>query len=219
MKDWHLIISKIIVLTFLIFFIYMSWEMSNEAAGFIRYNHKIKEFYDKEIEKAKSEGRELTQYDIEKIIKDHFEEIAEIAGENINVRQNKKLYIEAILVVVEFRTFGTVHINRPVIVFFGSFLLSGIIVLLSQINLTKKITKPPFSAISKIADILPKKQCEILLQEISDARLEYYEAVNEKKIWKARCRVVFYYIGLGWSVVMWISDKVKEVIGIIPKKN
>jgi hypothetical protein len=58
-----------------------------------------------------------------------------------------------------------------------------------------------------------------LEQEISDMRLEYYEALSEKKIWRAKCIVAFYYIGLCWSVVMWVSDKAKEVVGIIPKKN
>jgi hypothetical protein len=82
-----------------------------------------------------------------------------------------------------------------------------------------KTENPPFSLLLKIADLLPKKQRKSLIQEVSDMRLEYYEALSEKKTWRAKCIVAFYYIGLSWSVVMWISDKVKEVVGIIPKKN
>ena len=87
----------------------------------------------------------------------------------------------------------------------------------SGINSDKKIYTPPFSSLLKIAELLPKKQCEILTQEISDMRLEYYEALDEKKYLRAKFIVAFYYIGLSWSVVMWIADKVKKVIGIMPK--
>jgi|SRR5215213_810679 len=85
--------------------------------------------------------------------------------------------------------------------------------------LPTKIKNPPTSFLSQIAGLLPKKHRQSLLQEISDMRLEYYEALSEKKIWRARFIVAFYYIGFGWSVVMWISDKAKEVVGIIPKQN
>jgi hypothetical protein len=81
------------------------------------------------------------------------------------------------------------------------------------------IQQPPASFLLKIADLLPKKYQQDLQQNISDMRLEYCEALLEKKFWRAKCIVGFYYIGLGWSVVMWISDKAKEVVGIIPKKN
>ena len=84
---------------------------------------------------------------------------------------------------------------------------------------TARVKRPPASFLAKVADLLPKKHRESFKQEISDMRLEYYEALNEKKIWRAKCIIVFYHIGLCWSVVMWISDKGKEAVGIIPKKN
>ncbi len=84
---------------------------------------------------------------------------------------------------------------------------------------TIKVTNPPGHFFARIADLLPKKHRESLEQEISDMRLEYYEAVSEKNIWRARFIIAFYYIGLGWSVVMWSSDKVKKLVGLVPKKD
>jgi predicted PP-loop superfamily ATPase len=88
-----------------------------------------------------------------------------------------------------------------------------------KVERSKEIKSSPAKFSLKISNMLPKKHAQSLLQEISDMRLEYYEALSEKKIWRAKCIVAFYYVGLSWSVVMWISDKFKEVIGIIPKKN
>lgn len=83
----------------------------------------------------------------------------------------------------------------------------------------KTLTKPPASFLLKIALLLPEKYRKDIEQNISDMRLEYCEALSEKKICRARFIVAFYYIGLCWSVVMWISDKAKEVVGLLPKKN
>lgn len=90
-----------------------------------------------------------------------------------------------------------------------------------KLFLTKKnrIKNPPASFLLKIADLLPKKYSENLKQEVSDLRLEYNEALSEKKIWRARFIASFYYIGLTWAAVMWISEKVKKVIEIIPKAD
>ncbi|HEX8247913.1 MAG TPA: hypothetical protein VF599_07060 [Pyrinomonadaceae bacterium] len=82
-----------------------------------------------------------------------------------------------------------------------------------------KIEKPPASFLLKVADLLPKKNRQNLEQEISDMRIEYYDALNEKNIWRARFIVAYYYVGLSWSGIMWIPDKVKELLGRIPKKN
>jgi len=84
-------------------------------------------------------------------------------------------------------------------------------------KIKERIKTPPASSLLKLSKLLPAKYCQILEQEISDMRLDYYKALREKNIWQARCITVFYYIGLSWSVVMWIADKVKKVIGIIPK--
>jgi hypothetical protein len=81
------------------------------------------------------------------------------------------------------------------------------------------ISSPPASSLMKFINLLPQKYRQSFEQEVSDMRLEYYEALSEKKVWRGRCIVIFYYVGLSWSVVMWISDKVKEVVGIIPKQN
>jgi hypothetical protein len=82
-----------------------------------------------------------------------------------------------------------------------------------------RIKKPPASFLLKFADLLPKKYSENLKQEVSDLRLEYTEALSEKKIWRARFIASFYYIGLSWAVMMCISEKVKKVIEVVPKKN
>ncbi|HLM01069.1 MAG TPA: hypothetical protein VK400_08420 [Pyrinomonadaceae bacterium] len=86
-------------------------------------------------------------------------------------------------------------------------------------TIKKRVDTPPASFLLKISNLLPKKYRRNLEQEISDMRLEYYEALSERRIWQARCIIASYYIGLCWSVVMWISDKVRKVNGIVPKKN
>ncbi|MGC2236707.1 MAG: hypothetical protein WA584_11130 [Pyrinomonadaceae bacterium] len=86
-------------------------------------------------------------------------------------------------------------------------------------KLTNQLENPPAFFLIEPANLLPKKHRESLIQEISDMRLEYFEALSEKKIWRARCIIAFYYIGLSWSIVMWISDKAKEVVGLVPKKD
>lgn len=83
----------------------------------------------------------------------------------------------------------------------------------------KQIKNPPANFLLKIANFLPERFGKDLEQNISDMRLEYYEALSEKKTWRARFIVAFYYVGLGWSAVMWISHKAKEVVGIVPKTN
>ena len=104
-----------------------------------------------------------------------------------------------------------------------SFLITPLVAvfgfILGRINNADKLKKTPASFILKIADLLPFKHRKSLIQEISDMRLEYYEALSEKRFFRARCIVAFYYAGLSWSAVMWISDKAKEAIGIIPKQN
>lgn len=102
--------------------------------------------------------------------------------------------------------------------------LFSLFTLASTISITtkekqKNISFRPFSTLFKIANILPKKYRETLEQEISDMLLEYYEALSEKKFWRAKIIAAFYYIGLSWSVIIWIADKVKKVIGIIPKMD
>lgn len=81
------------------------------------------------------------------------------------------------------------------------------------------IQQSPASFLLKIVDLLPKKYRQDLQQNISDMRLEYYEALAEKKIWRARFIVAFYHIGISWSVLMWIPDKVKRVFKTTPKKD
>lgn len=81
------------------------------------------------------------------------------------------------------------------------------------------IKKHPASFLVFIASFLPKKYKDILNQEASDMLLEYYDALSEKNIWRAKIIVGFYYAGLVWSIVIWISHKIKEIIKIIPKSN
>ncbi len=48
-------------------------------------------------------------------------------------------------------------------------------------------------------------------------RLEYYKARSEKQVLHARCVVICYYIGISWSAVKWIAERVRELIGFMPK--
>jgi hypothetical protein len=116
-----------------------------------------------------------------------------------------------IIVLVAFITISTLLVWLILMAFFDRLALI--------FNKSSLIKVPPISLLLKVADLLPKKYRDNLTQEVSDMCLEYYEALDEKNIWRARFIVAFYYVGLSWSVVMWISDKVKEVVGIIPKKN
>jgi hypothetical protein len=116
-----------------------------------------------------------------------------------------------------------------ILLFLGAAVTTGIIMasiliyilerILNRKSVAIKIKNPPTSFLLKIANLLPEKCAKDLTQNISDMRLEYYEALSEKNIWRARFIVYSYYIGLSWSVVMWISDKVKEVVGLVPKKD
>ncbi|HYP51287.1 MAG TPA: hypothetical protein VEQ34_10125, partial [Pyrinomonadaceae bacterium] len=81
------------------------------------------------------------------------------------------------------------------------------------------LKKPPAYLLQKIALLLPEKYRRDIEQNISDMRVEYYEALSEEKIWQARFIITFYYFGLSWSVVIWISNKIKQAVGIIPKKD
>ncbi|HEX8370428.1 MAG TPA: hypothetical protein VF604_17910 [Pyrinomonadaceae bacterium] len=98
-------------------------------------------------------------------------------------------------------------------------LVCPFLIINSKNRAKEKISSPPASILLKLAGFLPKKHRETLIQEISDMRFEYSEALSEKKFWQARFIVCSYYIGFGWSVVMWVSDRRKEVLGIIPKKD
>lgn len=81
------------------------------------------------------------------------------------------------------------------------------------------IKKPPFWFLMQISSFLPNKYGQIVEQNVSDLRIEYYEALAEKNIWKARCIVGFYYTGLSWTVVQWIVGRLKDLIGVLPKLN
>jgi FlaA1/EpsC-like NDP-sugar epimerase len=110
-------------------------------------------------------------------------------------------------------------------------LLSSFVSLLISFAVLKKIKiftkenqdrrgqKTSVALLLKIADLLPRKQRQILQQEALSMNEEYDEAILFGKKLRAKVIIVAYYFGLCWSVVMWISDKVKEVVRIIPKKN
>ncbi|HEV7644622.1 MAG TPA: hypothetical protein VGO50_11810 [Pyrinomonadaceae bacterium] len=83
----------------------------------------------------------------------------------------------------------------------------------------KIIIRPPFSFLHNITHILPAKYARCLEQEISDLRLEYFEALAEGNTWRANNIVSSYYVGLGWSAFRWIAERVKELVGFMPKMN
>lgn len=82
-----------------------------------------------------------------------------------------------------------------------------------------EIENPAFSLLLKIADLLPRKQRQILQQEARDMKEECDEAKLFGKPLRAKIIVVSYYIGIGWSVFMWIANKIKEVFKITLKKG
>lgn len=81
------------------------------------------------------------------------------------------------------------------------------------------VKRPPFTYLMQFCAFLPRKYRNNLEQNISDMRIEYYEALNAKNIWYARTIVGFYYAGLSWTVVRWIAGRVKELVGFMPKMN
>lgn len=83
----------------------------------------------------------------------------------------------------------------------------------------KSVKRPPASTLLSIIHLLPEKPRKCLEQEISDMRLEYYEALAEKNVLHARCIVISYYTGIGWSSVVWTAERIKELIGFMPKVN
>jgi hypothetical protein len=127
------------------------------------------------------------------------------------------------LLLIKIETFENLFITmiKVLVLNFNKFKISISRLLHKKRNYerSKEIKKCPGQFLLRLAEYLPNRQAKKLKQEISDMRLEYYEALNEEKIWRAKFIVAFYYIGLSWSVVMWISDKAKEVIGVLPKKN
>lgn len=76
----------------------------------------------------------------------------------------------------------------------------------------KQIKNPPFSFLLKISEALPKKYAKDLTQNVSDMRLEYYEAVAEGRIWRPKTIIASYYVGLTWSIASWVISKVRELI-------
>src|ERR1044072_611732 len=86
-------------------------------------------------------------------------------------------------------------------------------------NSKERAEKPPFSLLLEISEELPPKYSQNLEQEISDLRMEYSEALMQNKIWRARFIVLDYYEGLIWSVIKWIMEWAKKIVGFTPHVN
>ena len=167
------------------------------------------------LEKIKSEKSLVSTTEIILYDKEDFEDLIAFRKKSVTVFDRPSIVIQDDFIKLLFPLMAiSVGLGVFTIAFSIFQFLSTIFV-----NFTNKIKSPPSSILIKIADLFPKRHRESIIQEISDMRLEYYEALSEKKIWRAKCIVAFYYVGLGWSVVMWISDKAKEVVGLLPKKN
>lgn len=97
--------------------------------------------------------------------------------------------------------------------------VTGLEEILEDFNLKKKwrLRNPPGTFILKSAHLLSKKHYHKFEQEISDLRLEYFEALSEKNNRRARGLVICYYCGLLWSMVIWIASRIKEIIKVAPK--
>ncbi len=91
--------------------------------------------------------------------------------------------------------------------------------LIAEENREVKSQKTSVTFLLKIADLLPRKQRQILQQEALTMKEEHDEAILFGKTLRAKVITTSYYIGISWSVGMWIADKIKEVVKIIPKKN
>lgn len=82
-----------------------------------------------------------------------------------------------------------------------------------------KFQSPPGSVLLKIADLLPPKYANDLIQNISDLRREYCDALNQGRLWRAKVITTAYYTGISWTVVKWVINRIKELVGITPSKN
>jgi hypothetical protein len=176
------------------------------------------------VSEKKQESKEEIKDLDDEIIKKRFSEIAKVESKEIDelliisntIRELKRRILEQEKQKKETdrNFYYLLAIISMVVV---SFL--GVIFYARRSKLANQVNTPPASLLLRIAELLPKKHRQSLEQEVSDMRLEYYETLKEKKFLLAKFIVASYYIGLGWSVIMWISDKVKEVVGLLPKKN
>lgn len=79
-------------------------------------------------------------------------------------------------------------------------------------NVSKpKFKKPPGSLLLKFSGLFNAKYRRKLLEEISDMRIEYYEALSDKNITEANRIVARYYLGIAWSTLIWIANRIKDV--------
>jgi hypothetical protein len=81
------------------------------------------------------------------------------------------------------------------------------------------IIKPPCSTLLKLSKYLPPKYAKDLEQNISDMRLEHYDALAQKSIRQAKLIIFYYYLGLFWTGIKWVADRIKELLKQKPKLN
>ncbi len=94
----------------------------------------------------------------------------------------------------------------------------GIISFATRVR-AKTSTDSPGSFLLSVIHVFPEKQRNFLEQEISDMRLEFYEALAENNRRRARCIILGYYLGLSWSALRWGAEYAKKLVGFMPKVN
>ena len=95
----------------------------------------------------------------------------------------------------------------------------SIIVSYKLLLTSKGIKFPPTRPLYVIMDILPEKQRDILSQEIIDFEMEIFQALEKKNMLRATSIIISYYLGTSFSIIIWILDKVKKIIGIYPPES
>lgn len=69
------------------------------------------------------------------------------------------------------------------------------------------LSKLPGKIIVKVANYLPQRESANVLQEVSDMRLEYYEALSNRNETRARGIVIVYYVGLMYSISVFLMRR------------
>lgn len=77
-----------------------------------------------------------------------------------------------------------------------------------------RLAKPPGHIWLQVAKFLPEKYYRIFEQEVSDMRLEYYEALSEKATFRAKCLIATYHLSMTFALIVWIVRGLKEIVKI-----
>lgn len=71
----------------------------------------------------------------------------------------------------------------------------------------------------RFAGVLPKKVRICIEQSVSDMRIDYFDALNEKNQTKATIVVIWFYFGLVWMSLDFLVAKIKGLLLFTPKSD